>query len=202
MITKDPFAPTGLPVGLTVEAERKLRQFDQGKVAMLTLLTIAALYETVAQGKTSAAKHVSVTLSMDTSAYTAGDVLADTQEVAGAVGDSGGAAILNSVVLLDKDDQAAAAIDLVFFRSSVSLGTENAAPSISDANAAEILGIVNVPAANFIDVGGAKVATVTGVNLLVEPTTGTSIYVAAICRGTPTQTASGIVLNLGFSPIV
>lgn len=160
-------------------------------------LTLATLSE-ILRAAVSAA-HSSLTLSLDTSAYTAGDVLADTQEVPNVVPTSGGAMRLNSIVLLDKDDNAAAQIDLVFLRSSVSVGTENAAPSITDTNAAEVLGIVAVPAANFIDVGGAKLATVTGINLLVQPTTGTSIYVAAIARGTPTQSASGIVLNLGFT---
>lgn len=204
MIRLDPFDENSLPVGLTADALRKVggNSLKPEKVALLSLVTMAALFQATVEGKISSAHHVSVTLTLDTSAYTAGDVLAATQEVAGAVPDSSGAAFLDSIVLLDKDDQTAADIDLVFLRSNVALGTENAAPSISDANAAEILGIVTVPSANFVDVGGAKVATVRNVHLLVEPTTGTSIFVAAICRGTPTQTATGIVLNLGFTPLV
>ena len=136
----------------------------------------------------------SVTFSLDTSIYASGDVLSDTQAITSAFRVSGGGGKVTQIALLDKDDQTAAGIDVVFFRSNTSLGTENAAPSISDTNAAEILGIVSVASGDWIDIGGSKLATKTlATPLEVQATTGTSLYVALITRGTPTQTASGII---------
>ena len=134
----------------------------------------------------------------DTLIYAAGDVLFDTTAIAGAVRTSGGRAELVSVTVLDEDDQAAAVMDLYFLRSNVSLGTFNVAPAITDANAREIQGYVSIAAADWKDLGGAKVACVKNIGLLLEPTTGTTLYVAGVTAGTPTQTASGLKLYFGF----
>lgn len=136
---------------------------------------------------------VDLTFSLDTSgAYSAGDVLADTQELASAVRVNAGTALLQSVVLFDEDDQGQA-LDLVFFDANVSLGTENGAVSITDANARNILGIVSIASGDWKDLGGVRVATKSAVGLLVKGATGsTSIYVGAVSQGTGTYTASGI----------
>jgi hypothetical protein len=141
---------------------------------------------------------VDVTPVCDTSAYTANDVLFPTTEVPNAVRVSGGKAILDSICLLDEDYQTAAVINLFFLRSNVALGTANAAISITDANARELQGWVQLLAADFADLTASRLACKRGVGLIVQPTTGTSIWVAGQCAGTPTQTASGIKLRLGF----
>jgi hypothetical protein len=146
----------------------------------------------------SPADVVYVTPTLDTSAYTAGDVLFDTAAVAGALRVSGGKAKLVSVTVLDEDDQAAATLDLYFFRSNVSLGTVNGAPNVSDANARECLGWVPVAVADWKDVGTSKIACVRNVNLMLKATTGTTVYVAGVTGGTPTQTAAGIRIALGL----
>lgn len=138
-----------------------------------------------------------VTLSADTSALTSGDVIADSQEIANAVQYTSGRALLQSLVLIDEDDQKQD-IDLLFFSGSGSLGTENSAPSITDANARKYLGKVEVAAADYDDLGGVAVVNLNNVGLLLKSDGGTSIYVAAICRsGTPTYTATGLKLRLG-----
>jgi hypothetical protein len=148
----------------------------------------------------TSARIVPVTLSVDTSIYADGDLLADTQIIAqNLVRSEGGAAILESVLLLDEDDQGAA-MDLVFLDSSASLGTENAAPSITDANARNILGFLNIPTSAYIDLGGSRIAMVRSVRMVLKAADASrNIYVAAITRGgTPTYTASGLKLRLGF----
>ena len=118
--------------------------------------------------------------------------------VASAVRVAAGKAVLHSLILNDKDDQGAA-LDVLILRTNVSLGTENAAPSITDANANEVLGIISVISTDWIDLGGCKVATKTNLGLIVEAgAASTSLYIAAITRGTPTHTASGIVVKLGL----
>lgn len=143
---------------------------------------------------------VDVTLSLDTSAYTAGDVLADTQIVTGALRLLDGYGMLQSVVLIDEDDQGAA-LDLYFFSANRSLGAENGAPDISDANARDCLGCVAVGTADYKDLGGVKIATLKDINLPVKAVSASkNIYVGAVNgAGTPTYSASGLKLRLGFT---
>jgi hypothetical protein len=140
-----------------------------------------------------------VVLTLDTNAYASGDVLAATQEVVSAVPSNGGHALLHSLVVNDKDDQGMA-MDLVFLRTNVSIGTENAAVSIADADAGEILGIVSIAAADFLDLGGCRVATVPSIGLVLEAdAASSSIFIAAISRGTGTYSASGATVKIGLA---
>ena len=137
-----------------------------------------------------------VTLSLDTNAYADGDVLADTQEIASAVRVAAGAGVLHSVAVLDKDDQGEA-LDIVFLKTDVSLGTENAAVSISDADADEILCIVEVAAGDYVDLINSQLATKSSVGVGVKAAAAaTSLFVGAISRGTGTYTAAGITLKI------
>lgn len=144
---------------------------------------------------------ISVTLVADTSIYANNDVLAIPQEVTGVFRQQAGRVKLDSVVVLDGDDQGTA-IDLVFSDSNITLGTINAAISVSDADAAKIVGHVAVAAADFKDYINSMIAVKTGVGLVMEAAAAsTSLWVSAVVRsGTPTYTASGLKLKLGFVP--
>lgn len=131
-----------------------------------------------------------VTFSLDTSIYASGDVLAATQVISGVSRMKDLTCVLSGLTLIDEDAQGIE-LDVVVFSADVSLGTENAAVSITDANSRQILGIVNV--SEWKDLGAAKVATVLNVNLPIKPADGTqNVYVALITRGTPTHTALGL----------
>lgn len=140
-------------------------------------------------------KILSLTPVLDTDAYAAGDVLFVTTALtlapaSGPAGEVKGRVV--QVTLLDKDDQGAT-LDLVVLRSNVALGTINAAPSISDADAEAVVALV--PVLDWTDLGGCRVAR--AVFDPVEFTVpGTALYLAAITRGTPTHTASGLVLQV------
>lgn len=140
-----------------------------------------------------------VTLTLKADAYDANDVLADTQEIANVMATEGGSARLVSMHVLDKDDNTGAAMEFFFLNASTSLGTEDEAVSISAANAANIIGHVQVPAANFKDLINSKLATVKDINLILKAAAGsTSLYFAVQTAGTPTQTASGIIVQFSF----
>ncbi|ODT88120.1 hypothetical protein [Phenylobacterium sp. SCN 70-31] len=143
-------------------------------------------------------KITDVALSLDTSAYAAGDVLAATQVVAACFKANDAAGLLQSLIVIDKDDQGVA-LDVYFLSADVAMGTENAAPSISDANAEHILGVVSVAAADYKDLGGVRQATIRNIALPVCAAAGTDdLYVAVVNgSGTPTFTAAGIVLRIG-----
>lgn len=139
---------------------------------------------------------ITITASLDTNAYADGDVLFATQEIANAVRVNGDTCILQSVTVIDIDDQGIE-MDLVFFNANTSLGTENSAPDIDDTEVLTVLGIVNVP--DYIDLGANKVATVQNIGLLLEAGAATtSLYVAGITRGTPTHSASGLQIVFGL----
>lgn len=141
---------------------------------------------------------IDVTLSLDTGAYATGDVMADTQVVTNAMRVNDGTGVLQSIEILDEDDQGLA-FDLVFLSANRSIGTENSPVSISDANARDILGGVSVAITDYLDLGGCKIATLRSVGLAVKAASGTpNLYVAAVARGAPTYSASGVKLRLGF----
>lgn len=143
---------------------------------------------------------LTLTFSLDTGgAYADGDVLADYQAIADASLISGGRIEIVSVVLLDKDDQAQA-LDIVFANTTGTLGTENAAVTISDADADEIVGIIEVAAADYVDLANSQLVTKTNVGIMAE-LAATSLYVGAISRGTGTYTASGITLKIGVKQL-
>lgn len=135
-----------------------------------------------------------VTLSTDTLEYTAGDVLADTQEVANFFAASGDSKTLLNVMVIDNADQGAA-IDLFFFDSDVVFGTENAAPTIADADLGNLLGVVQISTGDWVDLGTSRVAMIKGVNLNLVGA-NTSLYVAATVGGTATYGASDIIVKL------
>jgi hypothetical protein len=139
-----------------------------------------------------------ITLALDTEIYADGDVLSDTAEIEDAVRDEGACSILESVLVQDDDDQGAA-MTLVFLQTNVALGTKNAAVSISDANALKILGTVSVASGDYQDLGGVKIACLKNIRLMLQAAAAsTSIFVAAISKGTGTYTASGVKLRIGL----
>lgn len=142
-----------------------------------------------------------LTLSLSTSAYTDGDLMSDTQEVSDILLSNGGRATLDSVMVLDKDDQAGD-FDIVVMNLNKSLGTENDTPNISDSNAESIVTTVSVAAADYIDLGGCQVASKGGLGRLIEGSSSSkSFYVGTISGATKTYTESGVVLKLGFKDI-
>lgn len=139
-----------------------------------------------------------VTLSLDTGIYASGEVLADTQQMDAFFRKADGTGILQSIVVLDEDDQGAA-FDIYFFSANRSLGTENSAPNISDANARDLLGVVSIATTDYKDLGGVRMACIKNIALPVKAVSGTDdLYVGVVNgTGTPTYTASGIRLRVG-----
>lgn len=140
-----------------------------------------------------------VTFSMDTSAYSSGDVIADSQVMTNALRVNDGTGVLQSLTLIDKDDQGVA-FDVYVLDANVAIGTENSAPNISDTNAASILGIIPVATTDWKDLGGAKVAHLSGLSIPIKSVSGNrNLYVGIVNgSGTPTFTASGIVGRFGI----
>lgn len=147
---------------------------------------------------TSSDTVVDLTATLDTSIYAGGDLLFDTQELAGVARINAGVVVLESITVIDEDDQGVA-FDIYFLDANNTLGTENSAPTISDANARNILGWILIGAADYKDLGGVRIACVRGIGLEMKAGAGTtSLYVAGVTGGTPTHTASGLRFKFGF----
>lgn len=139
-----------------------------------------------------------VVLTLDTSPYADGDVLADTQNIDGVFA-SAPVVFLKTVTVLDESDQGVP-FDLIFLDANNSLGTENSAPNISDANARSILGRQPVNTGDYYDIGGARIATIDAGGLVLKAAADvTTLYVGAISRGAGTYAATGIRVKLGFA---
>lgn len=142
---------------------------------------------------------ITVTPTLDTSIYASGDVLFTTTIVANAVRANDGIAELQSLVIVDKDDQKPE-FALKFWSANVTYGAFNGVPSISDADAANCLGRVNIVAADYDDDGGVSSAFKDNIGKMLKAASGTrSIYITGkLTSGTPTHTASGLVLRLAL----
>jgi hypothetical protein len=141
---------------------------------------------------------ITITPTLDTSAYAAGDLFFDTTAITSAVTANGGVAILNSIHILDEDDQGPT-LQFVFLDTNNSLGTINAAPSISDTNARKIIGTISNAIGTWIDIGDCRIMTITNIGMVLKADAASSnLHVAAITSSVTTQTASGVRVQLGF----
>ena len=143
------------------------------------------------------AVNVTVTPTLDTNAYAAGDILFNPTEVASVTLESAGYARLVGLSIFDGDAQAAA-LDLYILQASTSLGTINTAPNITDANLdpPNFQHVVSFVAADWANISGASVISWSHEgDGLPCVSSGTSMYIAALTQGTPTHTASGMVIT-------
>jgi len=145
-------------------------------------------------------RYVTVSMTTPTDAQDAGDVLAATQVVTNACPSINVPTKLMSATFIDTDDQKAI-LTAVFFDANVAFGTEDAAPSITDADSLSITGSVENVVADYIDAGGVSYVCKENIGLVLPPAVGTrDIYMALYTPATSTPTyASGIItVRLGF----
>ena len=140
---------------------------------------------------------ITVTATLDTSAYSSGDLLFDSTEIAAAVRANGGHCVLQSITITDIDDQKTAHT-LVFLNAATDMGAANSAPDPDDTELLTIIGHVPVVAADWVDMGTGSVACIRNIGLgLKAGASTTSLWVAGINgTGTPTHSASGLKISL------
>jgi hypothetical protein len=146
-------------------------------------------------------KIVDVTLVVDTAAYAAGDVIAITAVNSNLFRDTDTPMILQSVTMIDEADQGVA-MDVYFLDANVSFGALNAAAAPSDTAVRSVQGKLPVAAADWKDLGGARVATYNNLNMPLKPATGTrDLYIVVVNgAGAPTfATASDLKMRLGLT---
>jgi len=130
-----------------------------------------------------------------TTAYTDGDILGT--EMQWDMGTNTYGLILGAQ-LVDKSD-IVGAVDLFLFDRSVTFGTDNAAPSISDADALFTLGVISFPYP--YDLGGVRVSHIDSIALPVKANASGIIFGRMVTRSAHTffGNATDIQINLFFS---
>ena len=138
-----------------------------------------------------------VRLNLDTAVYASGDLLCQAVELEN-VCVPNYPAFIESVTLLDYDDQGGA-LDLIFFRANPgSLGVVNVALAISNAQAEMVLGVVNVAAADYTDLGAQRIAQPQFYPIKVRALDGSaSIWVAGAGRSASTYAGGRMLLKCG-----
>lgn len=125
------------------------------------------------------------------SAYATGNALGGLLTLP-SMGNFGGAS-LRSVVILDKANQKSA-LDVVFFGQAFTATADKSAIAISNADALNCMGSVNIATTDWITIGTGAVATkgvgTGGVKLPLIAQADTSFYAQLVVRGTPTFTST------------
>ncbi len=145
---------------------------------------------------------IEIVPTLTTDAYGATDVLFATKEMAKAV-PIGKSAILRSIVVLDKDDNAGV-FNIIILRTAAAIGTVNAVYNASDAIAEEYLTIVPIVAANYVDLINHQLAiresSHAGMGVVLRPTDKQqgSLWIAGLSVDTKTYSASGLMIKIGL----
>lgn len=133
---------------------------------------------------------VTITPTVAAEAHSAGDLLFDSTEIANAVRVNAGTTIVQSITIVDKGDQKPA-IKLLFANAQTDFGAPGGVPDPDDSEALTVIGVVDVPATAYVDLGANSVATIANIGLLVKAGAATtSIYLAGIAVGTPTPAST------------
>jgi hypothetical protein len=145
---------------------------------------------------------IQVTPTLDTSAYASGDLICDVTTITSAAFSSGGLCELVSLTIVDQDDQTASAYTIYITNLSTTWGTFNAAPTLSDAGALGIQAIIPIASGDWLDLGGFKIAqprVAQSIGCICKTSGSANLYLTIVNgAGTPTFTASGIKVPLGF----
>ena len=127
----------------------------------------------------------------------AGDVLCATQTISNFFVIPGVPAKITNAVLVDRDDQVVGAV-AYFFKTSVALGTEDSAPSISDTNMLECRRRIAFAQSLADDLGGGKVWFNDYLDLTIHPenSSATDTYIALLLKELPTSATFASNLEL------
>jgi hypothetical protein len=118
-------------------------------------------------------------LTTATTNYTAGDQVGTQFTIAGAARASGGTGYIVGVLLVSAAD-VGGPYDVVFTRASVTLAADNAAYAISDADALNVVGLVQL--AGAYDIGNNRLAQAYNLRIPYDCSGGTSLYAGIITR--------------------
>lgn len=118
-------------------------------------------------------------LTIATTSYSAGDQVGTLFTLANAARVSGGTGRITRALLIDAND-IIGPYDVIFFRASVTLASDNAAFAISDADALALVGVL--PLSGAWDLTNNRVAQAHNLAIPYDCSGGTSLYAALVTR--------------------
>jgi len=129
--------------------------------------------------------------------FAANDVWFASTELSNAVV-AGRGALIKSITVIDDDAQSIVG-SLFFTDQSIATAASGAAEDNTHAENQTILGEVEIPAASYVALDTSTIATVTGIDLVVQPAdNGTSLYIFGHTDGTPAYTAAALTIRIGL----
>lgn len=126
--------------------------------------------------------------------YSSGDVIGAVTEIPTALLDDGASALLKSLVALDKSNSKVA-LDVLFFNQQPvnSLGADNAAYALNDADLSKLLGRIGVAGADYVSSSTLNAeATYKNIDLVLEGVAKSkSLWMVVVARGAITLGSVG-----------
>lgn len=145
----------------------------------------------------------SVTPTIDTNIFAAGDSVGGKQTLTSMARVSGGVTILTSLTVVDKGNQKPN-LTILFFDSDPSAATiTNNAAFVFSTDISKLIGRVNVVTADFETIDSEAIASIKNIGLLLEASGSSDLYVAVVLTsGTPTFTSAGdLIFKYGFKQV-
>lgn len=121
--------------------------------------------------------------------YASGDQVGTIFNLTDAARTIGGTGSILGISLLDKSD-VIGSVDVVLLSTTITLAADNAAFSITDADAENVVEVVSLNYA--MDLGGQRFARLMGMNVPYKCNGGTSLYAALITRTANSPFAAGV----------
>lgn len=135
-------------------------------------------------------KLIKVVPVINTSAYTGGDAVGGKQTLTDALRSSGGTAVLESIMVLDRGNQKAALEILIFDADPTAATITNNSPFVFSTDDLKVLARIPVAASDYVTLDSKATATIKGIGVTLKAETGTSLYAAVVTTGTPTYVSA------------
>ncbi len=142
---------------------------------------------------------LSVTQVTSATTYSAGDSVGGKVTLTNAVRISGGTGILNSIMVIDKDNQSAP-LDILIFDSDPSAATiTNAATFVFSTSISKLIAKIPIATTDYTTFDTISVAQIGGIGRIIKANGSANLYAAVVTTGTPTYTTtSSIIVNYGL----
>lgn len=130
-----------------------------------------------------------VTLTIDTSAYIAGDLFGELQTITGAAKAVGGGVRIDGITVVDNDAEAPE-FDILFFNDSITAGSDNSPFDPSDADLIKFRGGVSILSADWSTFTDNAVAYLPNLNMIIPALVSADLYFVLVIRTGDTFTAA------------
>lgn len=127
-------------------------------------------------------RHASTFATSATPNYTAGDAIGASGSVSSAAKATGGGLVINNLVFVN-DAAQNFELDVVFFRDSITVTTDNTAWAPSEADLLKVCGGATVLSTDWRSYGARSLAVLNDINIVIPSLVATTLYYAVVAQG-------------------